>query len=358
MNQKKIYDCIVVGGGPSGLSVAYYLSKFDLHYAVLEKGAIGQSWRSMSDGLTLLSPWWTNLLPGSYATPFNMYRRVRREVYLEYLCEYAKTKKLNIRESVTVTKIVRKTDFFILSSNDGVIYSRSVVFATGYFSSPFVPRLVEQNDNSILEIHASEFVNEKKFIEEYGKVSRVLVVGKRVTAGQMLEAFFDMGCRVDLSCRGTLNIRNNDTTIGRIRDNLYFLWEYLRIRVQPNLKAESRPEMDGGVVRMLLESGVSRVYPLPRRIEKGVVFFDGEKAEFDVIVYATGYKPSLNTVRGVHPEITGEPEYQIANFQSTFAKGLFFIGLDNLRNFRSRYLRGLTSDSLLLAKEIRKYLRQ
>ena len=38
-----------------------------------------------------------------------------------------------------------------------------------------------------------------------------------------------------------------------------------------------------------------------------------------------------------------------SNMQSTNMPGVYFIGLDGLKNFRSRYLRGIRNDARFLA---------
>ena len=61
----RLYDCLILGGGPAGLSMGYRLSGAPgIDYVILERGELGHSWACMHDSLRLLSPMWVNQLPG------------------------------------------------------------------------------------------------------------------------------------------------------------------------------------------------------------------------------------------------------------------------------------------------------
>jgi|GEM_PF-5811643 len=53
----KIFDCIIIGGGQAGLSVAYFLKRSKLNYLILDaEGNSGGSWLHTWDSLKLFSP--------------------------------------------------------------------------------------------------------------------------------------------------------------------------------------------------------------------------------------------------------------------------------------------------------------
>ena len=56
---------VIIGGGQAGLAMSHCLSRFDVDHVVVERGQIGQRWRSQSwDSLRLLTPNWLSRLPG------------------------------------------------------------------------------------------------------------------------------------------------------------------------------------------------------------------------------------------------------------------------------------------------------
>jgi len=58
-------EVVVAGAGQAGLAVSYYLRAFGVEHIVLERGRIGESWRSARwDSFTLVTPNWMTRLPG------------------------------------------------------------------------------------------------------------------------------------------------------------------------------------------------------------------------------------------------------------------------------------------------------
>ena len=72
----------IVGGGQAGLATSRELTKAGLEHVVLERGRVGETWRSRWDSFCLVTPNWAVQLPdGQYAGPepdgFYASRRVR-----------------------------------------------------------------------------------------------------------------------------------------------------------------------------------------------------------------------------------------------------------------------------------------
>jgi putative flavoprotein involved in K+ transport len=58
-------EVVIVGAGQAGLAVSYYLQAYGVEHVVLERGRVGESWRSARwDSFTLVTPNWMNRLPG------------------------------------------------------------------------------------------------------------------------------------------------------------------------------------------------------------------------------------------------------------------------------------------------------
>ena len=59
---------LVIGAGQAGLSLSRYLTRAGHDHVTLERGKVGERWRSERwSSLSLLSPNWLNNLPGSPA---------------------------------------------------------------------------------------------------------------------------------------------------------------------------------------------------------------------------------------------------------------------------------------------------
>src|SRR5690349_11786043 len=58
-------ETVVIGAGQAGLSTSYWLRARGLTHLVLERGRVGETWRSQRwDGFYLNTPRWANRLPG------------------------------------------------------------------------------------------------------------------------------------------------------------------------------------------------------------------------------------------------------------------------------------------------------
>ena len=69
-------DIVVIGAGQAGLAMSFCLARAGIDHVVLERGRIGERWRSERwrserwDSLRLLTPNWMTRLPGhAYAGP-------------------------------------------------------------------------------------------------------------------------------------------------------------------------------------------------------------------------------------------------------------------------------------------------
>ena len=59
-------DTIVIGAGQAGLAASFFLTQHGREHLVLERGAVGETWRSQRwDGFYLNTPNWSLQLPGA-----------------------------------------------------------------------------------------------------------------------------------------------------------------------------------------------------------------------------------------------------------------------------------------------------
>ena len=126
-------------------------------------------------------------------------------------------------------------------------------------------------------------------------------------------------------------------------------WLLERITVALRVRKHSYPRLAGGESRRLIESGQVITFPNIQSFEQDcVVFEDGRRERFDLVVFATGYRPAMDHLAPLLGELDGEPP--VRNMESASCPGLFFLGVDQQRTYRSRFLRGIVEDSRLLAE--------
>ena len=61
-------ETVIIGAGQAGLALSRHLTAAGHEHVVLERGRVGERWRSERwDSLRLLTPNWLNRLPGADA---------------------------------------------------------------------------------------------------------------------------------------------------------------------------------------------------------------------------------------------------------------------------------------------------
>jgi putative flavoprotein involved in K+ transport len=184
---------------------------------------------------------------------------------------------------------------------------------------------------------------------------RALVIGKRVSGGQLVEELVDAGYSVSVACHSPLTFSRPPWMQHAIFPFYFAVESWIAAR-RPIAREDSYPPMQAGRVPALIRNGkvVVRCGVVEFRRDT-VQFDDGAEEPFDVVLFATGFRPALDHLRGVLDfDREGLPALQ--QMESTTARGLYFLGLNNQRDFRSRYLRGIREDARVLATQIQQRL--
>ena len=111
--QNKIYDCLVIGAGPAGLSAAIYLKRANVDVAVLEMGPIG--------GKT------------NYISIVNNYLGLNNSFGPDLAMKFYEHAQANKIEFIAdeVTTVTKSKDLFVIKSQDDAYYAKSVIVASG-----------------------------------------------------------------------------------------------------------------------------------------------------------------------------------------------------------------------------------
>jgi hypothetical protein len=351
-------EVAIIGAGPAGISLSRCLDRLGVDHVVLERGRAGETWRKLPPSLRLLSPWWTNALSLRGALGRFPTAKATARDFTAHLLRLADRQQSRIRCGADVLAVARTAAGYSLALADGgQVHCRALACCTGYFSNPAPPRPAIESDGSLREMHAADISDYAQLEALKAGESRALVVGKRVTAGQLALELHRRGFKVALSAMDPIAFRR-DGWLGEAKDTLYFPYEALRLALQPRLSANSFPIMDGGAVRKLVESGAIGTRTRAVAISRGAVEFDtGAIENFELVIHATGYAPSLAYLRPL-PGITWQGDTPATrDFEVLGHPGLFLLGLDNLYNFTSRYLRGIRRDAAVLAPRLRAHVR-
>lgn len=130
----KLYDVLIVGAGPCGLSCGIEAKKNGLNYAILDKGSITESIRRYPNDMTFFSSADMISIGDVPFTSLNL--RPSRVEALKYYRKVSEHFQLNIHIYTEVKDIKREEDVLVLITNQGEYRTKKVILAIGYYDIP------------------------------------------------------------------------------------------------------------------------------------------------------------------------------------------------------------------------------
>ena len=169
-----MFDLVIIGAGPAGISAAYEAKKLGLRYIVIEKGLIGNTIYNYPVGLTVFST--TNELEFEEGDLKPAREKPTREELLSYYVRFVLDNELNVQTEETVEKVeqIGKHHFKVVSDK-GEYEASNVLFAHGAMD---YPRKLGVKGEDLPKVH-------DHFRETYPWVKKkALIVGGGNSAGR------------------------------------------------------------------------------------------------------------------------------------------------------------------------------
>jgi putative flavoprotein involved in K+ transport len=169
----KIYQTIIVGGGPSGISCSYHLQTHNIEHLIIEKNEMLHTWKKERwDSFYLVTPNWMTNLPGmEHLIPYNNEFMSKIEIE-NLLVQYMQYVSPNYVEKTTIKRINKEKGYYELVTDKGSYYAESIIIAVGMFNQPFIPDLSKKIPESVHQLHSKDYLNPKQL-----KDGATLVVG-------------------------------------------------------------------------------------------------------------------------------------------------------------------------------------
>lgn len=339
-------DVVIIGGGPAGLLAGYLLTTLRVPNIILEAGdRVGYSFHNMPRAFHL-GPWLNNYLPGGQVALSHILRRPRCREYGVYLERYAQRHRLNValnRPAERLERVEKDGEtLFEITTSEETYTAPVVVNATGFYRYPQLPDYPGLDTTQVRTVHAHDYQEPEELARSLGRHARLLIVGKRVTAGELLIDLSRHDFGLALSYRGELLFGPSPFWQG-INSPFVLGFEWLIAHL--GIKANSFPRMAGGKTKEMIQRGRVEVFPDIERFDKEtVVFQDGREERFDLVIFATGYSSQWTHLQPALGDSPLSPR-QLKKGEHPQLKGLFFLGFDNQFSIRSRYLRGIREDA-------------
>ncbi|MCT4501638.1 ArsO family NAD(P)H-dependent flavin-containing monooxygenase [Pseudomonas sivasensis] len=351
VNQNSKFDVVVIGGGQSALTVAYFLRRTGLSYVLLDaESAPGGAWRHGWDSLRLFSPSaWSSI--AGWPMPAVSEGTPGRDDVVDYLTQYERRYDFPIIRSTRVNRVEKIEDGLRVISEGRAWEAKAVISATGTWSRPFIPSYPGQELFLGQQLHSAHYVGPDEF---EGKT--VLVVGGGNSGAQIYAEV----SKVAQATWVTQEVPKflPDEVDGRV------LFERATARLKAQQEGLEPQQPPGGLgdivmvpsVRDARERGVlNAVRPFKRFTSTGVVWSSGDETKVDVVIWCTGFSPALDHLSSLG--VVGlDGEVAVDENRSVASPNLWLVGYGDWTGLASATLIGVTRTARDVVNQVQSYL--
>ncbi|RUV73124.1 MAG: FAD-dependent oxidoreductase [Mesorhizobium sp.] len=190
-----ILDAVVIGAGWAGLGVSHALTQRGLRHRVLERGRIGETWRTQRwDSFRVNTPNIQTVMPGDTYDGPDPDGAMTSGEFVALLEDYADRYGLPVETGTPVTDLVASDDLYRLAVPRGALWARNVVIASSNQNCPARPPFSALLPPEVQQIDASAYRNASGLDS-----GAVLVVGSAQSGGQIAEDLVQAGRTVFLA---------------------------------------------------------------------------------------------------------------------------------------------------------------
>ncbi|MGW2008462.1 NAD(P)-binding domain-containing protein [Streptomyces nigrescens] len=315
-------EVVVVGAGQAGLAAAFHLRRVgyepDRDFVVLDHSPRpGGAWQFRWPTLTYDKVHGMHALPGMELTGADP-RRPSSEVIGGYFDDYERTFGLRVHRPVSVTAVREEGGLpawtkpvvaragsvgapteslgalggrrLLVETSEGDYAARALINATGTWDRPFWPRIPGQEVFGGRQLHSAQYRGPEAF-----RAARVVVVGGGTSAVQQLLEIAPVAAATTWVTRRPPVFREGPFGEEQGRAAVALVEERVRQGLPPRSVVSVTGLPMTEAIRRGRESGVLERLPLFERLTPtGAVWGDGRTVEADVILYATGFRPTLD----------------------------------------------------------------
>lgn len=349
---------VVIGGGQSGLSTGYCLTRRGISHVILEAHSrVGDAWRRRWDSLHLFSPAKYDGLIGM-PFPAPAYSFPTKDEMADYLESYATRFDLPVRTGVKVDRLWRDGSRYVVDAGDRRFVADHVVVAMATYQAPRMPEFAAALDPGIVQLHSSEYRNPGQL-----QPGDVLLVGAG-NSGADIAMDVVPSHRTWLAGRHPGHVPFHiDSLVARAILPFLFRVIFHRVfTVDTPLGRRARPSViskGGPLIRVkpadLAAAGVQAVPRVTGVRDGRPLLADGRVLDVANVIWCTGFHPGLSWIDLPVHGTDGEPIHERGIVPGQ--PGLYFVGLHFLYAFSSSMIHGVSRDAHRIAETIGARLR-
>lgn len=289
----KLYDIIIIGGGPIGLNCALEAEKAGLTYLIIEKGTIVNSLYNYPLYMTFFST--ADKLEIADIPFISTAPKPGRREALEYYQGISRHRKVNINLYEEVLKVSKENDFLVETSKTQYL-AKKVIIATGFYD---IPNLMKVKGEDLPKV-------KHYYTEPYPYANqKIAVIGSSNSAVDAALETYRKGAEV------TMIFRHAEIS------------KSVKYWVKPDI--ENR--IHEGSIKAYFNSEVVEITP------NSIIIKDEHQniveIENDFVLAMTGYLPNFEFLKNSGIELQGEhlnPFYN-ENTMETNVPGLYLAGV-------------------------------
>ena len=236
-------DITIVGAGHAGLAASVCLQKFNIEHCVLERGQVGESWRSQRwNNFYMNTPNWTLNLPGKPYGGNDPDGFMAKSDFVKYLADYAHDQHIPIKENIEVTHAKFLDKHWHLRTNDGPSRTRALLVATSTYQHPHIPACSNLASTAILSLNAANYRTPDAL-----PPGKILVVGSAQSGMQIVDDLLYAGRDVILSTGKTGRVprRYRDRDLNYWYDKIGLMDRRAGDLQDPRQRWSGQPQISG-----------------------------------------------------------------------------------------------------------------
>jgi thioredoxin reductase len=358
-------DYLVIGAGPAGLQLGYYLEKAGRNYLILESGdSVGTFFQRYPRHRQLISinkvytgyddteinlRWdWNSLLCDDDALLFKHYSRdyfPNADRLVDYLQDFAKHYALQVKCNSQVVNISRDGDFRVEDCHGNLYIAKRVIIAAG-FTQLYMP--------PIPGVELAEKYTEMSTDPEDFLGDRVLIIGKGNSAFETADALVSTTAMLHIVSRDPIKLAWKTKYVGHLRAVNNNVLDTYQLKSQ-NVVIDSH-------IQEIRKEGDEYVVTF----QSGHAFEETDVVRYDRVLLCAGWQMDASIFdETCRPELAIDNRFpaQTSEWESTNIPDLYVAGtLMHMRDFKKKqsgFIHGFRYNVQLLAQILdRKYEQQ